>query len=278
MKYLEYEGKTVRFRECERLASAGKIPDMLCLTDMWRAAGEPSSKRPALWRQLPSVAELVDVVTASDVGKSYIWRVDRDQGGTGGTWAEYHIGIAYANYLSPRFYIWCIDVVRRHIEGNLTALPVELASGATRDLAEIKVECGLLRPIHNNVIDLTNKFGQYMACKKKHISPQVRAIHVAEVARTGGRCPRCGIIDIVDISTKREIPNTAEADHFYQVEKADADHTWLICITCHDLLTTWRPGATIDRSQAQVAFHHYQDRRKQAAKYTPAPNEQFTLL
>lgn len=38
-----------------------------------------------------------------------------------------------------------------------------------------------------------------------------------------------------------------EADHFFSNMSAGFEHTWIICLECHNLLTPWRPGQTIPR-------------------------------
>lgn len=92
--------------------------DMLCLTDMWKAAGSPSGRAPNDWRVLPHVVEFVEHV-APIAGKSgnELFRVVRG-GRAPGTWAHWQIGLAYAKYLSPEFHAWANSVVKRHMEGR----------------------------------------------------------------------------------------------------------------------------------------------------------------
>ena len=85
---------------------------MLSLADMWRAAKSDPSKQPAIWRRSVAAAEFVDYVSVTlSIYQGDIFRTD--VGGTNpGTWAHWHIAMAYAKYLSPEFHVWCNDVVR----------------------------------------------------------------------------------------------------------------------------------------------------------------------
>lgn len=100
--------------------------EILCLTDMWKAAGSDESKRPIDWLRLPGTQEFVSWVAESlnmaDVGKSHFGLVETKRGGNekgGSTWAHWQIGMAYAKYLSPEFHAWCNSVVRDHMQGRL---------------------------------------------------------------------------------------------------------------------------------------------------------------
>lgn len=99
---LTYNGQTIRERA-----------DMLCLTDMWKAAGSPPSKRPSHWARLPQAVEFISK-TLENVGKSDVWAQRSGRGG--GVWAHWQIGMAYAQYLSTDFHQWCNAVVRAHME------------------------------------------------------------------------------------------------------------------------------------------------------------------
>ena len=91
---------------------------------------------------------------------------------------------------------------------------------------------------------------------RKRISPTVKAEHADATRLLGGRCPCCGIAQIV-LGDDR-VSSFAEYDHFYQNSKADADHTWLICKPCHNELSTGR----VARDQREAAFRAYQDKRR----------------
>ncbi|TCK28983.1 KilA domain-containing protein [Ancylobacter aquaticus] len=82
---------------------------MLSLTDMWKAAGEPETKRPAEWLRQDSTKDFIEIVMVSNVGQNHI---STRRGNNGGTFAHWQIGLAYAKYLSPEFHMWCNEVVR----------------------------------------------------------------------------------------------------------------------------------------------------------------------
>lgn len=88
--------------------------EMLCLTDMWKAAGRDPQKTPAKWQALPQAIAFIAEI-AGKVGKSD--ELIRTKRGVG-TWAHWQIGLAYAQYLSPEFHAWANSVVKRHMEGR----------------------------------------------------------------------------------------------------------------------------------------------------------------
>ena len=105
---LDYQGARVRLKD-----------DMLNLTDMWRAAGGDQQKQPAKWRDLPQATDFIAYI-AQTLGKSENRLTLTKAGKTGGTWAHWQIGLAYAKYLSPAFHAWCNSIVRAHMEQRAT--------------------------------------------------------------------------------------------------------------------------------------------------------------
>ncbi len=81
-----------------------------------------------------------------------------------------------------------------------------------------------------------------------------KASHRNAVKRLGGRCPCCGLSQVID-SMGHSI---GEYDHFYSRERREFHETWLICETCHSDLTTGR----VPRSERLDAFKEYQRRAK----------------
>ena len=111
--------------------------EMLSLTDMWTAArrkhvedgGDPGyfeSRRPSDWRILPEAKRFIAALAQStNAGKSGIGLIEAARGGkTPGTYAHWQIGLAYAQYLSADFHMWCNTVVRQHMEGIAGPAPV----------------------------------------------------------------------------------------------------------------------------------------------------------
>lgn len=93
--------------------------DMLCLTDMWKAAGGKNGQRPANWARKEGadfIAKIADNVPVGHI-------IEQRRGRNGGTWAHWQIGMAYAKYLSAEFHAWCNEVVRAHMEGTTPPAP-----------------------------------------------------------------------------------------------------------------------------------------------------------
>ncbi|WP_158747442.1 KilA-N domain-containing protein [Acidisphaera sp. L21] len=126
---LAYEGTVIR-----------KRGSMLNLTDMWRAAGGQSARRPSLWLALDETAHFrkfvrihtVGNTTASsglNVGQDDIMDPLQDglvvagRGKGGATWAHWQLALAYARYLSPPFHLWCNSVIRTVMEQPGLASP-----------------------------------------------------------------------------------------------------------------------------------------------------------
>lgn len=65
---------------------------------------------------------------------------------------------------------------------------------------------------------------------RRPIPESVKQRHREAIKALGGRCPCCGIMDILD--TLGEVIG-AEYDHFYSRERNALEDTWLICRTCH---------------------------------------------
>lgn len=119
---LNYNGALIRDRN-----------EMLSLTDMWKAAGEPENKNPAQWTRSAGAAEFIDHV-ALIVGNSHNNLIDARK--RAGTWAHWQIGLAYAKYLSPEFHMWCNEVVRERMEGksvSVASLPPDVLEMIRRD-------------------------------------------------------------------------------------------------------------------------------------------------
>lgn len=91
--------------------------------------------------------------------------------------------------------------------------------------------------------------------RRMQITPKTKAEHVDAVSRLGGRCPCCGLCDVVR-DGQRMAP--AEFDHFYANSASGADHTWLICKPCHDELSAGR----VARDQRETLFKAYQELRR----------------
>ena len=106
---------------------------------------------------------------------------------------------------------------------------------------------------------ITNRMGALEAKitkGRRPINPRTKTEHVWSCFMLGGRCPGCGVNNVVNPDgTKSPF---ADFDHFYVNSQADASHTWLICKqSCHGPLSTGK----IPRQDLERAFHAYQDKR-----------------
>ena len=122
----------------------------LNLTDVWRIAGEPSTKTAPLWRQLPTTDEYVEAV-AQNIGKSYVKGkndynsvIYSKSGRGGGTFAHILIAIAYAEYLNPDLAVEVRATYLRARSGDLTLVDEILQKADasrkfqdTRDLSKL---------------------------------------------------------------------------------------------------------------------------------------------
>lgn len=84
---------------------------MVCLTDLWRAAGSPENKDPAQWLRLPSTQEYIEACARRGIGMcgTHTENVYSRKGGAGGggTWREKIVGLAYAQNLNADLYVAC---------------------------------------------------------------------------------------------------------------------------------------------------------------------------
>lgn len=90
---------------------------------------------------------------------------------------------------------------------------------------------------------------------RRKISDATKREHVGALCLLGGRCPCCGIADVVDRNGTK-LP-FAEFDHFYENSNPNADATWLICKPDHRRLTT----GELARHQVETQFRSYQEKR-----------------
>lgn len=123
----------------------------------------------------------------------------------------------------------------------------EVRSNVARVETKVDTLAGSVRSLEHTVSQI--------GPRRRTIAGKVRSVHVQAVHLLGGRCPCCGMAILTDDDGRRM---AGEFDHFYASNFPNADHTWLICKSCHDDLTT---GVT-SRTDAERQFHAYQDRRK----------------
>ena len=245
---------------------------MLSLTDMWRAAGEPASGRPADWRRKEG-ADFIEFVQGTMPGGHSEVIQALNEGGQWNTWAHWQIGFAYAKYLSPEFHAWCNEVVRAHMEGrglsprqavqaavSLTEEQLErfayrVGEGAAAKCVELmdsRVQAALV-PVERRLASLE----QSMPSQRKRPSARTAADLFSAAHSLGDRCPCCGVRHVTSPADGTRAIG-AEIDHFFRNSHADPGHCWPICRACHDDLT----AARMSRTEAERQFHAFQDRRR----------------
>lgn len=123
----------------------GHDGDRMNLTDLWRAAGSVPSKKPALWLTQEGTLAFIEHLEATANGSQQLPLVDASRGASGSTWAHWHLGLAYANYLDHDFHMRTNEIVRCHFGGRPAQVSVPLTNqplAVTRALGalEAKVE------------------------------------------------------------------------------------------------------------------------------------------
>jgi hypothetical protein len=243
----EYRGVKIR-AEDERLS----------LTDMWKASGADSSRRPSYWlrsadagRFIGFLAEMLNVRDSHSEQNQGLVRAVRD-GGDSRTEAHWQIGIAYAKYLSPEFHVWCNTVVRDRMEGKL--VPTGTVSLTEKDFERLTDQTKqIVAPIVEGLHALTGRVDslERNLPQRRPILPKTKAAIIAAVIKYGRHCPCCGEVEVV---TPDGSVIDAEFDHFFSNQLPNAKHAWLICKPCHRALT----DGTMDRAKANVHFASFQ--------------------
>jgi hypothetical protein len=236
---LVYSGMRIRNRD-----------EMLCLTDMWRAAGgDDPSKRPAEWLRQEGPQEFIRYIADDlDMGITHIAFAEKGgREGGGATWAHWQVGLAYAKYLSPEFHAWCNEVVRSHME----------LTHKGRDLPAVEVFGKLfdtkLDPIHKK-LDRTHDVTKSTADNVVHLIQRVddriprkdppeknkRLYQLTIAKRLDGYCP-CGcrqklIDEKGNILRDQNDQPLAVIDHWYSRERNGLDACWLVQRDCNQKL------------------------------------------
>lgn len=244
---LTYEGTPIRLRGA-----------MLNLTDMWKAAGRPDTRRPTDWLSLEETkrlrahadtqpGEVLDPfgANADEVG---IWNPDRGadadtdrfvaslRGQGGGTWAHWQLALSYGRYLSPPFHLWCNTVVRAAMERR-DALPAPGGDRLMCHLAELfgRVQRRLdtLDRHAADLMFLQVSAQEVVLGQRRRFSLRSQALIIEAVAAEPylGRCPCCTSTPVL---TEEGRPvDGAEFDHYYHRGLNRPEHGWLICRACH---------------------------------------------
>ncbi|MFP2874334.1 KilA-N domain-containing protein [Acetobacter tropicalis] len=110
------------------------LGEMLCLTDMWKAAGEPVSSSPSEWQRSVDGEKFIEFISETqNMGISHVIKSKPGKGG--GTWAYWQVAFAYAKKLSPEFHAWVNQAAREKMEaiaGGTSHLPPKSLDHVTR--------------------------------------------------------------------------------------------------------------------------------------------------
>lgn len=90
--------------------------DMVSLTDLWKEAGSPSTKRPIAWKNQEATQQLIETLSVMLQSNSgLLWKTKR--GGTSpGTYAHKSIALAYAKYLDAKLHVLVNEVFFQRVE------------------------------------------------------------------------------------------------------------------------------------------------------------------
>jgi len=242
---LDYQGSSIRLRGA-----------MLNLTDMWNAAGRPENRRPADWLALEETRRfraLADRHLAKNpepvlpnANCAGIGHLEPDgfvataRGNAGGTWAHWHLALAYGRYLSAPFHLWCNTVVRAAMERPRRGF-VRKGTPVRAHLTE------LFGHLHRRIDTLDRHAADLMTLQlaarelllghRRPFSERSRGMILRAVAAEPheGLCPCCGQNPVLDAAGQPRAG--AEFDHFFHRGLNKPEYGWLVCRDCHAELT-----------------------------------------
>ena len=87
------------------------------LTDIWRQAGSPHSKRPQVWIATDEAIKFAEHISNLKGKSTCLFNVK--QGRNGGTYADLQIALKYAQWLSPEFQKTVNDVFLERVEEEI---------------------------------------------------------------------------------------------------------------------------------------------------------------
>lgn len=96
---------------------------LVCLNDIWEAAGFTKNQKPSDWGRLSSTHKLIDAVLTKITGKSRNWSKSEMKSvyyakTAVGTFADPRIALAYAEYLNPKLALEVREVFLRYKAGD----------------------------------------------------------------------------------------------------------------------------------------------------------------
>lgn len=263
---LEYNGIQIRT----------KGDDMLCLTDLWRVADRPGGKKPGHWLRWEKAQSFVQHQVAVSGKGAVEHLLEVTQGRNGSVFAHWQIGYHYASYLSPILATWIYEVARERMQWETPPGPLGAGlAGATAKLDALEAKVNNNQAKNNEEIaalkeqfeKANDRFDELERHRRKKISEPTKRLVTADTHLIHkGRCPCCGMVDVVD-PDGRKMPN-AEFDHFFAASMPDPEHVWLICTDCHGELTT----SKMARRTAQSSFDSFQNKRARLHRKDTQPS------
>ncbi|MFO1100020.1 MAG: KilA-N domain-containing protein [Xanthobacteraceae bacterium] len=101
--------------------------NLVCLNDVWEAAGFTKNQRPHDWMRLRSTLALVEAILKKNTGKSRYWAKSEYRsviytkcGQGGGCFADPRLALSYAEYLNPKLALEVREVFLRARAGDAT--------------------------------------------------------------------------------------------------------------------------------------------------------------
>ncbi|MBN8968967.1 MAG: KilA-N domain-containing protein [Rhizobiales bacterium] len=132
---------------------------LICLTDIWDAAGFKVNQKPGQWQRLDSTQKLFSALLERIVGKSHNSKKISVKSiyyskGAAGTYAHPVLACAYAGYLSPKLEVEVREVWLRYRAGDATLADdiLERAGPAANEWAGVRALTRSTRNKHTAVL------------------------------------------------------------------------------------------------------------------------------
>jgi hypothetical protein len=165
MEFEEEKGANARPLVIRGRAIRADENGLVCLNDIWRAAGFSTNQRPADWGALPSTLKRIERVLKLITGKSGnyvkadILRVLKTRvGKNGGTWTDIRLALDYAEYLNPALAIEVKEVFLRYKAADPT-LADDIMDRASAEANEWMAKRALSRSARLGYTATLNKHG-----------------------------------------------------------------------------------------------------------------------
>lgn len=149
MRDLKVRGRSIRSDE----------NGLICLTDIWEAAGFKVNQKPAQWQRLDSTKKLMMALMERVVGKSHNSKKISAKSiyyarGSAGTYAHPVLACAYAGYLSPKLEVEVREIWLRYRSGDATLADdiLERAGPAANEWAGVRALTRSTRNKHTAVL------------------------------------------------------------------------------------------------------------------------------